>query len=135
VLPSKAGLDLHGDLFVPATPRPHPAVILLVPDSIPGDTVIARANKARFDRLTAEGNVVLAIMPRPSPPGQEEMKSSMQGTDESGRWFHIFGIDNRRGLADGHGELSAPHIHRVAEQIEQPVQFRKRETKNKVLGR
>jgi hypothetical protein len=86
VLPSKAGLDLHGDLFVPATPGPHPAVILLVPDSIHGDTVIARANKARFDWLTAEGNVVLAITPRPSPPGQEEMKSPILGP------FYLLGL-------------------------------------------
>ena len=86
VLASKAGLDLHGDLFVPATPGPHPAVILLVPDSIHGDTVIARANKARFDRLTTEGNVVLAITPRPSPPGQEEMKSPILGP------FYLLGL-------------------------------------------
>src|SRR3984885_2764681 len=86
VLASKAGLDLHGDLFVPATPGPHPAVILLVPDSIHGDTVIARANKERFDRLTTEGNVVLAITPRPSPPGQEEMKSPILGP------FYLLGL-------------------------------------------
>jgi dienelactone hydrolase len=86
VLPSKAGLDLHGDLFVPATSGPHPAVILLVPDSIHGDTVIARANKARFDRLAAFGNVVLAITPRPSPPGQEEMKSPILGP------FYLLGL-------------------------------------------
>jgi hypothetical protein len=78
-LPSSAGLDLHGDLFVPTTPGRHPAVILLVPDSIDSSSPIARANKTQFDTLTAANNVVLAITPRPSPPGSEEMKSPILG--------------------------------------------------------
>jgi dienelactone hydrolase len=79
VLPSKAGIDLQGDLFIPTTAGHHPAVILLVPDSIQSDNPIARANKARFDSLAAAGNVVLAITPRPSPPGTDEMKSPILG--------------------------------------------------------
>jgi len=86
VLPSSAGLDLHGDLFVPISPGTHPAVILLVPDSIHADTPISRTNKAQFDRFAAAGNVVLAITPRPSPPGKEEMKSPILGS------FYLLGL-------------------------------------------
>jgi dienelactone hydrolase len=78
-LPSKAGIDLQGDVFVPTTAGRHPAVLLLVPDSIQSDNPIARANKARFDSLSAAGNVVLAITPRPSPPGTDDMKSPILG--------------------------------------------------------
>jgi hypothetical protein len=54
-------------------------VLLLVPDSIRGDNPLARANLARFDSLAAAGNVVLAITPRPSPPGTDDMKSPILG--------------------------------------------------------
>ncbi|MDR3727704.1 MAG: acetylxylan esterase [Terracidiphilus sp.] len=79
VLPVGAGIDLQGEISVPASAGRHPAVLLLVPDSIRGDNSIARANKARFDALAAAGNVVLAITPRPSPPGTDDMKSPILG--------------------------------------------------------
>jgi len=78
-LPSSTGIDLHGDLFVPSSPGRHPAVILLVPDSINGNTPIAHSNKLRFESLAAAGNIVLAITPRPSPPGTDDMKSPILG--------------------------------------------------------
>jgi hypothetical protein len=50
-----------------------------VPDSIRGESEIARLNKAKFDALVAGGDVVLAITPRPSPPGSDDMKSPLLG--------------------------------------------------------
>lgn len=79
VLPSKEGIDIQGELSVPAGAGRHPAVLLLVPDSIHVDNPIARANKARFDALAAAGNIVLAITPRPSPPGTDDMKAPILG--------------------------------------------------------
>ena len=79
VLPSDAGMDLQGELSVPSGTGRHPAVLLLVPDSIRADSAIAHANKAQFDSLAAAGNVVLAITPRPSPPGTDDMKSPILG--------------------------------------------------------
>jgi hypothetical protein len=78
-LPSSTGIDLHGDLYVPSAQGRHPAVILLVPDSIDGNSPIARSNKVRFESLAAAGNIVLAITPRPSPPGTDDMKSPILG--------------------------------------------------------
>ncbi|HSY34659.1 MAG TPA: acetylxylan esterase [Acidobacteriaceae bacterium] len=78
-LPSTTGIGLHGNLYVPSTLGPHPAVILLVPDSIAANTSIALSNKARFESLAAAGNIVLAITPRPSPPGTDDMKSPILG--------------------------------------------------------
>ena len=73
------GIDLHGDLAVPTTPGRHSAVLLLVPGPIDADSPIARADKARFEALAARGNVVLALAPRPSPPGTEAMHSPLLG--------------------------------------------------------
>jgi cephalosporin-C deacetylase-like acetyl esterase len=78
-LPSRTGLDLHGELYVPLTAGRHPAVILLVPDSIEGNSSTDRSNKVRFESLAAPGNIVLAITPRPSPPGTDDMKSPILG--------------------------------------------------------
>lgn len=73
------GFGLDGVLAVPKAEGRHPAVILLVPDSIEGASAIDRENKARFERLAAAGNVVLALTPRPSPPGWDDMKSPILG--------------------------------------------------------
>lgn len=72
-------ITLHGFLSVPQSGGRHPAVILLVSDSIQADSPAARANRAEFDRLAAEGNVVLAITPAPSPPDTDDMKSPLLG--------------------------------------------------------
>jgi cephalosporin-C deacetylase-like acetyl esterase len=79
VLPSGAGIELQGELIIPPGEGRHPAVLLLVPDSIRGDNPIARANLEQFNSLVAAGNVVLAITPRPSPPGSDDMKSPILG--------------------------------------------------------
>lgn len=79
VLPAEAGIELQGELSVPPGTGRHPAVLMLVPDSIRADSPIARANQAQFDALAAAGNVVLAITPRPSPPGTDDMKSPILG--------------------------------------------------------
>jgi hypothetical protein len=79
LLPSGAGIELQGELSVPSGEGRHPAVLLLVPDSIRGDSPIARANLEQFNTLAAAGNVVLAITPRPSPPGTDDMKSPILG--------------------------------------------------------
>lgn len=79
VLPVGEGMTLQGEISVPSGTGRHPSVLLLVPDSIRGDNLIARANKARFDTLAAAGNVVLALTPRPSPPGTDDMKSPLLG--------------------------------------------------------
>lgn len=77
---SQGNVHLHGLFSVPQTSGRHPAVLLLVPDSILADTPIAHANKAEFDRLAAQGNIVLAMTPAPSPPGTDDMKSPLLGT-------------------------------------------------------
>ncbi|MGA8741424.1 MAG: acetylxylan esterase [Terracidiphilus sp.] len=79
VLPSSDGIDLEGDIAVPARAGRHSAVILLTPNSIRGVSPIARANKSKFDALASSGNVVVAITPRPSPPGSDDMKSPLLG--------------------------------------------------------
>jgi len=86
VLPNRDGLDLNGNLSIPPAGGRHPAVILFVPDSIYSGGPGARANRARFEQLAAEGNVVLAITPRPSPPGSEEFRSEILGT------FYLLGL-------------------------------------------
>jgi cephalosporin-C deacetylase-like acetyl esterase len=78
-LPSAGGLRFEADLSVPATPGRHPAVLLVVSNSIHGSDTIARANLARFDALAAQGDVVLAITPRPSPPGAGDVKAPLLG--------------------------------------------------------
>ncbi|MGD0347299.1 MAG: acetylxylan esterase [Terracidiphilus sp.] len=74
--PSEGGLHLEADLYVPSSAGKHPAVLLVVPHSIHGTDARARA---KFDALAAEGNVVLAITPRPSPPGTDDMKAPLLG--------------------------------------------------------
>ncbi|HEX8713754.1 MAG TPA: alpha/beta hydrolase, partial [Terracidiphilus sp.] len=73
------GFGLQGVLAVPKATGRHPAVILLVPDSIGGTSAIDHANKVEFARLATAGNVVLAFTPRPSPPGWDDMKSPVLG--------------------------------------------------------
>jgi hypothetical protein len=77
--PSGTEIDLQGELSVPSSEGRHPAVLLLIPDSIRADNPIARANKIQFDALAAAGNIVLAITPCPSPPGTDDMKSPILG--------------------------------------------------------
>jgi cephalosporin-C deacetylase-like acetyl esterase len=78
-LPIDGSGDINGEIAIPSGAGRHPAVLFLVPDSVSGDNGIARENKVRFDSLAAAGNVVLAITPRPSPPGTDDMKSPLLG--------------------------------------------------------
>jgi cephalosporin-C deacetylase-like acetyl esterase len=77
--PSAGGLHLDADLVVPSGPGRHPAVLLLVPDSIHGSDAIAQASRAKVESFASQGNVVLAITPRPSPPGTDDMKAPLLG--------------------------------------------------------
>jgi hypothetical protein len=79
VLHSGDGVDVQADLAVPNAAGRHPAVLFLIPDSIHGENAIAQANRSRFEALAATGRIVLAITPRPSPPGTEGMKSPVLG--------------------------------------------------------
>ncbi len=78
-LPTAGGLHLEADLAVPSAAGRHPAILLLVPSSIHGSDPLAHANQAKFDALAAQGNVVLAFTPRPSPPGTDDMKAPLLG--------------------------------------------------------
>ena len=71
-IPTAGGLRLHGELGVPSTPGRHPAVLLLVAN-------IGAATHQRIAALAAQGNVVLAITPRPSPAGTDDMKAPLLG--------------------------------------------------------
>ena len=75
----EGGYEMAGEMAAPASGGRHPAVLFLVPDSIEGDSEIARANKAKFEALAGAGNVVLAITPRPAPPGSDDMKTPLLG--------------------------------------------------------
>ncbi len=79
VLPGHHDDDLQGMLAIPSGAGRHPAVLFLVPGSIEADSDIARADKTKFNALVAAGNVVLAVTPRPSPPGTDDMKSPLLG--------------------------------------------------------
>jgi len=75
-LSTRDGIDLKGDLAIPSQQCHRLAVLLLVSDSIDQDGTIAQAHRAWFDELAAAGSVVLAMTPRPSPPGAEEQKAA-----------------------------------------------------------
>jgi cephalosporin-C deacetylase-like acetyl esterase len=77
--PTAGGLHFEADLAVPSSPGRHPAILMLVPNSIRGQDPIAGANQAKFESLAAQGNVVLALTPRPSPPGTDDMKAPLLG--------------------------------------------------------
>jgi cephalosporin-C deacetylase-like acetyl esterase len=79
VLSTSDGIDLHGDIALPTKPGRHPAVLFCVPDSIHGESAIARTNQARFNASAAKGNVVFAVTPRPSPPGPVDKKAPVPG--------------------------------------------------------
>jgi cephalosporin-C deacetylase-like acetyl esterase len=83
-LPSTGGLRLEGTLAVPSTPGKHPAILLLVPSPIVPTPInahdtVAHARHMEFDALAVQGNVVLALTPRPSPPGTDDMKAALLG--------------------------------------------------------
>jgi cephalosporin-C deacetylase-like acetyl esterase len=79
-IPIEDGEVLRGTIAVPAIPGSHPAVLLLVPDSMDDDSVSSKRYRAEVKQLTGAGNVVLALTPRPSFPGLEETKAPSLGT-------------------------------------------------------
>ncbi len=85
---SEPGIDLHAELAVPrpvpvignpANVARHPAILLLIPEPMDGASPAAVAIKQQFQTLADAGNIVLAVNPRPSPPGTEETKSPVLG--------------------------------------------------------
>lgn len=80
VLSTDDDINLQGDLADPGKPGRHPAVLFLVPDSIHGESAIAKENRAGFNALAADGNIVVAITPRPSPPGSDDTKAPVLGS-------------------------------------------------------
>lgn len=74
-------LDLHGELAAPASiQQHHPAILLLTnAAAMADDSPEHAALIARMSCLSQAGNVVLALTPRPSPPGTEETKSPILG--------------------------------------------------------
>ncbi|HUD55666.1 MAG TPA: hypothetical protein VMR02_10585 [Terracidiphilus sp.] len=79
VLATSDGIELHGDIALPTKPGKYPAILLLVPDSIHRGNAMAQTNQARLKALAAAGNVVVAITPRPSPPGPDDKKAPVLG--------------------------------------------------------
>jgi hypothetical protein len=79
VLPDEGGASMRGHLAVPGSTGRHAAVLLLVPDDIDGDSDVAQRNRRRFEELSRQGKVVLAITPRPSYPGTDDMKAPILG--------------------------------------------------------
>ncbi len=71
-LSSESGIDLPILVATPTTPGRHPAVLLLT-------SQLPSATTSEIQQLTAAGNVVLALTPRPSPPGNEETKAGILG--------------------------------------------------------
>jgi hypothetical protein len=59
---------------------------LLVPNSIYGSDANAHANQAKVESFASQGNVVLVITPRPSPPGTDDIKASLLGP------FYLLGL-------------------------------------------
>ncbi len=77
-IPTDAGIRIHASVAVPSGTGRKPAVLLVT--SAPLTTTSGTpADRAAFDTLAKAGNVVLAITPRPSPPGSEETKSPILG--------------------------------------------------------
>jgi cephalosporin-C deacetylase-like acetyl esterase len=81
------GIDLHGRMAWKDASNPHPAAVLLT------NNASAISGTSDYDSLTARmrelvngGNFVLALTPRPSPPGKESTKSSLLGD------FYITGL-------------------------------------------
>jgi hypothetical protein len=70
---------MRGRIAVPESAGKHAAVLLLVPDDIDGKSEISQRNRQHFEELQRQGNIVLAITPRPSYPGTDDMKAPILG--------------------------------------------------------
>jgi dienelactone hydrolase len=76
----RQGMALRGEIAVPHSSGQHPAILLLTTTaSMPSMSSDYVALKAKLQQLAQAGNVVLALTPRPSPPGTEATKSTVLG--------------------------------------------------------
>lgn len=79
-LHSEPGIDLQGEIAAHHGAGTHSAVLLLTnAASMPADSSAQRELEGEMERLAEAGNIVLALTPRPSPPGTEETKSPILG--------------------------------------------------------
>ncbi len=78
-LPDEGAASMRGRIAVPDSAGKHHAVLLLVPNGIDGKSEISQRNRQRFEELQRQGNIVLAITPRPSYPGTDDMKAPILG--------------------------------------------------------
>jgi hypothetical protein len=74
-IPTESTINIAGRVAVHSEPGRRPAVLMLTSDPTPSEA----AGPNSFDSLAKAGNVVLAVTPRPSPPGSEETKSPILG--------------------------------------------------------
>ena len=80
VMHVRQGIDLWGEIADPRSPGKHPAILLLtIAASMPPTSPDHAALKAKLQQLAQAGNLVLALTPRPSPPGTEATKSPVLG--------------------------------------------------------
>jgi cephalosporin-C deacetylase-like acetyl esterase len=80
VMHVRQGIDLQGEIATPHSSSKHPAILMLtVAASTPPASPDHVALKAKLQQLAQAGNLVLALTPRPSPPGTEATKSPVLG--------------------------------------------------------
>jgi dienelactone hydrolase len=76
----RQGIDLQGEIAGPSSSGRHPAVLLLsTAASMPPMSPEHLALGTKLQQLAQAGSVVLALTPRPSPPGTEATKSPVLG--------------------------------------------------------
>jgi hypothetical protein len=72
---SDAGMEVSGLAAVPDGTTARPAILMM--DTASTDIVMAKHSD--FGRLAEEGNIVVYLQPRPTPPGTESIKSPYLG--------------------------------------------------------
>ena len=81
VIPDDRGIHNRGVITYPKSPGRHPAILILTQVILPSENAADddRAAYGLQTRLTENGNVILIVAPRPSPPGTEEIKAPILG--------------------------------------------------------
>jgi len=72
---SDSSMELTGIVSIPDRSGMKPAILMM--DTSAFDAVMAKHSD--FTRLSSEGNVVMVLQPRPTPPGTESIKSPYLG--------------------------------------------------------